>query len=955
MHKTNYFISLNSRGHYYLFKAVLTVFTLFVTTTLFAQTSIKGVVTDSKTGETLPGVTISVKNTTHGVISDVDGNYELNVGPGKYTITASCLSYSPLEITDIETKKGENTDLNIPMQESLQSLNEVVVMATAQINSEVSLLNSMKKSTGIVSGVSSQQISKNQDRDAAEVIRRIPGISIMDNKFIVARGLSQRYNNVWVNNSATPSSESDTRSFSFDLIPSSQIENIMIVKSPQPELPADFSGGFVKVATKGIPNENSMEITYGTGLNTQTHFKDFKYNPGSPTDFLGFDNGLRSIGSIVPPRLNSDDKETVDAVSRNGFNNNWDIKTKNPLPDQRFSFAMNRRIKKEGGQLWGLTTALNYSNLNRTLTNMRNAQYEVYNDISDQVEPDNDYSDDQYNTNVRVGAMANLSFISNNNNHYEFQNIFNQLGQSRYTLRHGTDYTSGREKRQEREEYLYSSRTTYAGQLTGKHTLPFADKLDWTLGFSYANKNQPDRRMINRTENASTDEDPFNGQMFISQADIERNFIKLNEYTYNAGANYSHDLKINSDITTTLKGGFYREYKTKDYKTRDFDYLFNENYFPYSFRFGNVVKDILIPENFGAGKLYINESTNNVDSYEGNNKLIATYLAVNIPYKKFNIYAGARFEHDIMTLTNYTSGTGNETKDSEYKTTDIFPSLNISYNLNKDNIVRFAYGMSINRPEFREVSPASYYDFDLFNRITGNPDLKAAYIQNLDLRYEFYPSASELISVSIFYKHFENPIEWSFINTGGGARVFTFENALSAHNLGVEIDVKKQLDFIGLKNLSVVLNGSLISSKVKFDESSIEDERPLQGQSPFLVNAGFFYQNDPMQLTAGLMYNIIGKRIVGIGLKSKSEGSTVNDDIPDMYEMPRNVLDFTVTKRIGKSIEIAASIKDILSQDIFYKQFPKFIDKEGVLHEREQITRQYNPGQNISISAKLNF
>ncbi|PXV62126.1 TonB-dependent receptor [Dysgonomonas alginatilytica] len=952
MHNQDYLISEEKN---YVLKLTLTVFALLVASVLFSQTSIKGIVTDAKTGETLPGVAVSIKNTTQGVMSDADGNYELNVGAGKHTVVASYLSYSALEVTDVEVKRGEITNLNIPMQESLNALNEVVVVAMARINSEVSLLNSMKNANGIVSGVSSQQISRNQDRDASEVIRRIPGISIMDNKFIVARGLSQRYNNVWINNSATPSSEADSRSFSFDLIPSSQIENIMIVKSPQPELPADFSGGFVKVATKGIPSENSMEISYGTGFNAQTQFEDFKYNPGSSTDFLGFDNGHRSLRSIVPFRLDGDNTEMVDAVTKNGFNNNWAIKTKSPLPDQRFSFAMSRRINTEGGQQWGLTSAINYSYTSRTLMNMRNAQYEVYNDISDKTELDNDYSDNQYNTNARLGAMVNLSFISNKNNHYEFQNIFNQLGQDRYTFREGTDYTSGRSKRQERQEYLYSSRTTYSGQFTGKHTLSFTDKLDWTLGFSYANKNQPDRRMINRTENASTAEDPFNGQMYVSQADIERNFIDLSEYTYNAAANYSHDLKINSSITSTLKGGFYGEYKVKDYNTRDFDFLYNENYFPYSFRFGDVVKDILIPENFGANRLYINESTNNVDSYDGNNKLLAAYLAINIPYKKFNIYAGARFEHDIMTLTNFISPVGFETKDSEYKTTDVFPSLNVSYNLDKSNILRFAYGMSINRPEFREVSPASFYDFDLFNRIQGNPDLKAAYIQNLDLRYEFYPSSGELVSVALFYKHFENPIEWTFINTGGGSRIFTFENALSGQNLGVEIDLKKRLDFMGLKDFSAVINGSLIQSKVKFEENSTEDERPLQGQSPFLVNAGFFYQSEPLQLTAGLMYNIIGKRIVGIGLKSKSENSTVNDDIPDMYEMPRNVLDFTVTKRIGKQLEIAAAVKDIFSQDVLYKQFPKFIDDAGVLHERQQTTRRFNPGQNISLSAKFNF
>lgn len=932
-------------------KSVLIFFFLIITTSIYAQTGVRGVVLDSNTGEPLIGVTISVKNSTTGTATDIDGSYELKLPQGKYTISASYLAYVKLDITDVVVNKNEITVLDIPMQEDTKALNAVVVVGMAKITSEVGLLASMRKSTSIVSGISAQQISKNQDRDASEVIRRIPGISVMDSKFVVARGLAQRYNNVWVNNGATPSSESDTRSFSFDMVPSAQIENIMIVKSPQPELPSDFSGGFIKITTKGAPTENYTEINYGTGINTKAHFHDFKSSKGSATDFLGFDDGFRSLNSIVPNRLTESNSDVIDAVTKNGFNNDWSIKTKKPIPEQRISAVLNRKI----GEQWGFTSGVNYSYTTRTYEDMKNSQYGVYNNIQDKPEPDNDYIDNQYITNARVGVLANLSFKQNSNNRYEFRNIFNQLGQDRYTYRTGIDYTSGREKKQEKQEYLYTSRTSYTGQLSGKHDLVTKGNLDWIVGFSYANKNQPDRRIINRTENASTDADPYNGKMYIAQADIERNFVKLDEYLYNVGVDYKKEIRLNDNISTTFKSGIYGEYKDRDYKTRDFSYIYNENYFPYSFRFSNVVDDILIPDNYGTGKLYIQESTNNVDSYKGNNKLLAGYVSVNVPINAFNIYAGARFEHNIMTLTNYKSTVTFDTQDTDYKTTDVFPSANISYNINQDNILRFAYGMSINRPEFREVSPASYYDFDLFNRIIGNKDLKSAYIHNVDLKYELYPSPSELVSVALFYKHFIDPIEWTFINTGGGSRIYTFENAAKANNLGVEIDLKKNLDFIGMKDFSIVANASFINSKVKFNDGSAETTRPLQGQSPYLVNAGLFYQNDNAQLSMGLMYNIIGKRIVGIGVRSGSESGTVNDDIPDMYEMPRNLFDFTVNKKLGKHIEISAAIKDILAQKVTYKQFPEFIDSNNNLQKREQITKQYKPGQNITISAKYIF
>ncbi len=308
-----------------------------------------------------------------------------------------------------------------------------------------------------------------------------------------------------------------------------------------------------------------------------------------------------------------------------------------------------------------------------------------------------------------------------------------------------------------------------------------------------------------------------------------------------------------------------------------------------------------------------------------------------------------------MSLTYYTTAEEWKTKTKNYVKADIFPSLNVSYDFNSKQLVRMAYGMSTNRPEFREVSPASYYDFDLFNRIMGNPDLKCAYIQNVDLRYEFYPTPSELVSVALFYKHFRNPIEWTFIYTGGGARDYTFENADAANNYGLEVDIKKSLDFIGMKNFSLVLNGSLIDSKVNFAENSMEYDRPMQGQSPYIVNTGLFYQHEKLQLNAGILYNVIGKRIVGIGMTDRSETPTIDNEVPDMYEMPRNVVDFNCSKKFGKKLEIALSIRDLLAQEIVFKQYPQFHDDQGNLQTREQVTKRFKPGQNISLTAKLNF
>lgn len=926
----------------------------FLTTGLFAQSMLKGSIKDASTNEKLPGVTISVKNSTIGAISDLDGNYELKLSPGKYTIVASFISYQSVEVTDVEVNKGKDLTLDIPLAEATHTLKDVYVVAMGRINSEVSLLNSIRRSSAVISGVSSQQISKSQDRDASEVVRRIPGISVLDDKFVVARGLAQRYNNVWVNNSSIPSSEADTRAFSFDILPSSQIENIMIVKSPQPELPADFSGGFIKVETKGIPNENSTQVSYGVGINTQTQFNDFKYSKGSGTDFLGFDNGMRSLSSAFSSgRIDNDNTNDVTNLTQKGFNNDWSVKTKKPLPDQRLGFVINRKYTGEDGKMWGVTAALNYSNTSKTYTDMENSRYGVYDSDNDKPYFTFKYTDNQYNNDARIGALANLIYMSGGKHRIEFRNILNQVGKSRYTEREGYQNTSGFYG-QRKAEYIYSSRLVYSGQLAGKHTLTQKDNLDWVAGFSYSNRNQPDRRIINWEQNGYPG-DAHYMEYQIDQNDITRDYNKLNEYNYALSANYTHDFSFDNGFKPSFKSGVYGEYRDRNYNTRYFKYRWIADNLSDDFGYQDVYTKILIPQNYGADKLYVYDSTDRLNDYSGTNSQAAGYVAFSIPFDRFNIYTGVRLEHNKMTLKNYTTISGDRSKETDYSYTDIFPSLNASYSLSDKHLVRLAYGRSVNRQEFREISSSSYYDFDLFSFVSGNPDLKPAYINNFDVRYEFYPSNSEIFSVAFFYKKFKNPIEWTYLD-GGGTYTYTFNNADRANNYGVEVDIKKKLDFMGLKDFSLTFNGSLIKSDVKFKENSgANHDRPMQGQSPYLVNAGIFYQNEKIGLNGTLLYNIIGKRIVGIGRVSTSSGTTINNDIPDMYEMPRNVLDFALTQKLGKHVEINAGIKDILAAKIKYTQFPKFEDNNGNIQKREQVTKEYKPGQNISLTARYLF
>lgn len=581
---------------------------------------------------------------------------------------------------------------------------------------------------------------------------------------------------------------------------------------------------------------------------------------------------------------------------------------------------------------------------------MTNARYGIYNIQSDEPEYLYNYQDDRYDRNVRLGGMLNLTFIPRKGDRYEFKNIVNQLGTDRYTHRTGFQNLSGF-YRQEKEEYYYTSRTTYSGQFTGTYNRPDS-KTDWSAGYAYSNKNQPDRRIINREENGFVD-DLHYGEMQVDQNEIQREFSYLKEHIFSTGANYRKDFEIGS-LKPVFKGGLYGEYRTRDYDTRSLYYRWNGFNLPGDFAYRDVINEILIPENYGSNKLYVYEDTDNRNSYSGNNVLGAAYMALNIPFGKLDFYGGVRYEYNRMQLKSYTAIKEFRTKKYNYDGGDFFPSANLAYRLNEHHQLRAAYGSSVNRPEFRELSGSVYYDFDLFSDVKGNPNLKTAYIHNADLCYEYYPSNGEVLSVALFYKHFRNPIEWTYLDAGG-SYTYTFENADEANSYGVEVEIRKNLDFIGLPDLSVNFNGSWIQSRVSFESSSLEKERPMQGQSPYLINTGLFYQNPRYLFNVGILYNRIGKRIIGVGRIDTSDGGSINNNIPDSYEMPRNALDITFSKRFGEHIELKASVTDLLAEALVYKQFPEFIDASGNLQKRSQVTKSYKPGRSFNLSVTANF
>lgn len=923
-------------------KIVATAMLLAVPAANGFAADIIGKVTDAKSKETLIGATVQVDGTDIIAATDIDGNFRLTGldSNAKYSLTIKYVAYENKKIDGV-LASDQPQMISVALTPEEQTLGEVTVTGIARRNTETAMVQVAKNSPVIVNNVSAQEIGKTQDSNAGEVIRRVPGVSLIDDKFVMVRGLSQRYNNVWINGGAAPSSEADSRAFSFDLIPSAQIDNMQIVKTPSPEYPADYTGGFIVVNTKDIPTENITQVQVGGNWNTTSVFRNFAHAKGSATDFLGFDNGMRSLNGGFNASLRPIGNGGTD-LTGNGLNNDWTTKSMKPFGDLKLSANIGRRWELGKNQL-GMIAALNYTNEYRTFADMQNNQFGVYDERNDRSIYLSNSLDNQYNNNTRLGAMLNLTLLTaGGNSKLQMKNIFNQLGNDRYTFRQGVDEQNNDTRS---AEYYYRSRTTYNGQFTGKHTLN-DDELDWSLSYSYANRNVPDRRRYLKNDALET------GTIQLTTGnDISREWTKLDEHILSAAVNDKHDFDLNG-WRPSIKVGAYGEYRTREYKTREFIYNWEpeNNTLPADFRKSDLPTLLSNSDNFGQDKLYLLEEPNMRDNYKGHNTMGAGYLAATLPLGKLNVYAGVRYEYDRMELVTNTRDDRPSPLSHFYKYSDLFPSLNTTYKFSDKHQLRLSYGKTVNRPEFREVSPSVFYDFDLAADVKGNTELTPCYVQNLDLRYEFYPSRGELISVALFYKYFDAPIEWTYTLSGGNRLIYSYTNADHANNYGIEVDIKKDLSFIGLPNFSWSFNGALIKSRVNFSGNALMENRPMQGQSPYLVNTGIFYKNDKQQLDIALLYNRIGKRIIGVG---RSEGTTSGNEalrVPDSYEMPRDVLDLSVSKKFGSHWEVKANIRDILAQRVYYKEFVTATLNDGTTKKVEQITRSFKPGRNIGLS-----
>ncbi len=903
--------------------------------------SIEGVVKDAKNGEAIAFAHIFIEEMHTGTTSDTNGYFALSVPSGKYKLRISFLSYITQSI-EVNLEDKSHIQLNIALEPDINLLETVNIVAERNKNAESVVIEQIKEAQTVASGVSNEQIAKSQDKDAAEVVKRIPGVTIIDDRFIIIRGLSLRYNDVWINSGIAPSSESDSRAFSFDFIPSGMIQNILVYKNFSADMLGDFAGGFVKVQTVETPNNQGFQIGYGVGFRTNSVFRPHLTYSNSSLDVLGAGSILRSMPKNFPAHLsNTDLNQACNYAGQ--LPNNWEIRQRTAMPDQSFSFSFSNRKRVKNLTISNIVY-LGYSYYNDYAT-LENNQYGIYDIRENNPTFNKQYNDTIYQEVSKINIGYNLCFFTQNGHKFRFKNLFQNIGNNKTSFREGRNYSN--DYYEKSQEFFYRNRLTYAAQLESSHNFKNKNNslLDWTIGYAYVLNNEPDCRIMDARKDVN-ENSPYYGMYRSLDNDVRRYFQTLTEHNVSVNVNYNHIFKLEK-LTAGIKTGFYSEYKTRDFHIRNFAYKKNIDnnlpqgyfYYPYPEMFD---LQYLNPDGF-----YLVENTGKSDSYNTFRLTDAVYVLASLEFFNFALHAGLRMEQSLLNLDSYESD-GVKPVHIHQNTLHFLPSFNLAYTIKEKHVIRAAYGITLNRPEFREVAPYVYYDFDNFSNYEGNPDLKEVQIHNMDLRYEFYPNKEEMISFGGFYKHFINPIENTYYHAGGQFQ-YTYMNAHSAVSYGLELDIRKSLDFMRLKHFSLVLNASLLKSRVIFPDESIEMDRSMQGQSPFIVNAGLYYDNTKIGLTFSVLYNIIGKRIVAVGQMNQN----ASENIPDTYQMPRNSLDVSIQQKVGK-FKLYISAKNILNQKIIYTQIGTY-SIENIVNHYTQNTKIIKTGVQISTGFTLNL
>ena len=712
-------------------------------------------------------------------------------------------------------------------------LEEVTIRTTFRKESVGSLNLQSKTSVNMIDGMSSEIIKKSPDRNLGETLKRVGGITIQGDRFVIVRGLNDRYNSVLLNGALLSSTEPDRRAFSFDIIPNNVVESITISKTASPNIPNDFGGGVIQITTKNEFIDIGHNIGFGIGYGSLSTFQ--------PSQYVKFTD----LPNLFPT---TKEYRTSSLEQRRYFTSliptTFEIQDRTNAMNLNFNYSVVDRVRlKNGG--FGFVGNVIYRNSNSiTYSNRRDYQSET---------------DLAYNYNDRVNTNTqNLSVMFNptvmfSDKKFTIKNLFNYQGENLFIHRTGENYDN-------LQELNYTNSIGFRKYILTSQFEKTKGNKTFGINYFWMNRNQPDYRITPLARSLGSQD-----SMTFVWRDTYRFWARMNEH--GLGTHYHvSGKKLNWGIVEQVK---YRVFDARVFRYTD--------------------------------KVTLNEITNNTDSYLGGSNLLSDYLMYSNKLGRLNYNGGVRNENQNF-IVNTADFSGREvTVFRNYF--DFLPSLNLNYNLTENNNLRFSASQTVARPEFREVSNFSFYDFVRNAQVVGNPNLQKTKITNFDLRFESFFTPTENFSTSLFLKHFDSPIEQIVANGSSPSNlILTYSNPQNSKLFGAEMELRKKVTNL----LTFYTNLSYIKSAVEVNGII----RPLQGQSPYIINSGVFYTKK--NISVSLFYNRIGERISAVGFNGYS----------DIYENGRDLVDATVQYKT-KKMEFKVVLTDLLSQGtILYQKVP---------------------------------
>jgi len=873
--------------------------------------TVAGQVIDAATGEPIIEAGVEVVGTGRVVRTDIDGRYAIKLPPGTYQLRFFAPLYQGVRLERVTVQGAKVTTGDVPLKPTGQAGVEVVeVVAQAAKAAEATQLVKRQQAPVVSDNIGAETIKKAPDADAAEVVQRVPAVTVKDEKFIFVRGLGERYSSALLNGSRLPSPDPERRVVPLDLFPADFLESISIVKGYTPDLPGDFSGGLANIELLDFP----QQLTYGLGAsiagNSNTTFKRFKTYPGETADYFGLGDGKRALPDIIPDRSISGDSAAVRQEYGRSFDVIWDTETVTAPID--FS------VGGQAGNRWGpfgARIAFTYSTKYRA-RDQRERQFLQAGSFED---PNPVVADDfLFNRNVfetRLGAVLTSAYELSRDHRFTLRALVDRNSTDETTIGDGTTEQTGIPSRSTQLQYT-RDQLGY-GQLAGEHHAGFFD-VDWRTALSQTTQNIPDWRITNRL--LQDGEYVFSDQGFGGS----RIFSDLSEWLSDSAVDVSvpFDLGrifpgIDAPLPAKLKFGPAYAYRDRESDLRVFRLVaVNPALADLAAPFDTIFRK----RNIGGGQQNLpfafTENTQPQNAFAATQEIIAGYGMIELPLlrDRLRFIGGVRTEYSYIQLDIFDQ-TGAPAKVIK-NDLDPLPAANLVYTPRPDMNLRLGYSQTTSRPEFRELSPAVYPAPRGLRGLVGNPFLVSTSIDNYDLRWEWFLGPTELVSASFFYKKIAAPIEQA-VRISGSAPQDTFQQNRNGKLFGFEVEARKNLGFLAsaLRDANFLTNFTYVESEVTAlvrpgadGTPPLSRTRDLQGQAPYVVNAALEYEH-PTYGTARLLYNTIGPTIARVQDRTA---------LPDFIEERRDQLDFVYLAKVnayGTPLSLKLSVENLLNDN----------------------------------------